>query len=166
MDRSEKVFAVIVNVIVLAGIYCFASDNYMPHPWDDRPRVGGLSEARDVLEEGHTYERYDPSAVLGLVDKTADNIFYVRRDSVSDALPQRFAVINGCTVDLTPPHDCSFVEIDSNGLVKSRAGESYGDYADRCRNYKRAMELWSKDSVNQPCNRVEVPCRKPTEVKP
>lgn len=159
MDRSEKAFIYIVNAIVLSGIYCFAGASPLPHPWDDRPRAGGLSEVADVIEEGHTYERKEVTGVVELWDQDTHRIHCVKHWQSDAPLPKKFTVINGCTVDLTPPHDCSFVEIDTNGLIKRRDGESYSDYADRCRNYKRAMELWSKDSVKQPCNRVEVPCK-------
>ena len=159
MDRSEKAFIYIVNAIVLSGIYCFSGTSPLPHPWDDRPAVGCLSEVADVTKEGHTYECYEPSAVLGLIDKTTSEAFYVRHGHAAESLPKKFTVINRCTVDLSPPDDCAFGEIDTNGLIQKRDGESYSDYGDRCRNYKRAMELWSKDSAKQPRNRVEVPCK-------
>lgn len=162
MERGERITAwVLITAAVVVG-YLFGGAAPLPHPWDDRPRVGGLSEVKEITKDGHTYETKECTGVVELWNKTDGSINYARHWRSEGPLPKKFTVINGNVIDLTKPAPCSFVEVDGSGVIKKREGESYGDYAWRCGNYHAIMRASSCKCPTDPKNIG----RKPTEVQP
>lgn len=148
-DNADKLLRVLAVLAAAFGLFMFGygvgADSRLEH--------GCVSDIDDVIKDGHTYEKVQYVGVARYLERKSgqsERCVYVM-ERPSGNVPDEFTVINGCIVKSAADTHCSFVEIDPrDGTIVNREGEGYGDYAERCRNFRKVMDAQRKPTEVQP----------------